>query len=215
MKTTMWAPTRRCVLGAALATLVCGAPAAIASGTQISYVAVSGDTVMMSGDMHDLAKARSQSRVWGGADILWFRHGGKEYVVRDPAITAELRRLHAPENALSLEQDALGREQDRLSSRQEALGARQEELERRMDAIADHEEDGAERPAVTAERTELSGRLDALSRDQSDLSQLEDELSRKEEALSGKEEELSRAIERDVQTLLADVVSRGIAEAVR
>ena len=54
-----------------------------------------------------------------------------------------------------------------------------------------------------------------LSRDQNDLSRLEEELSRKEEALSGREEELSRQIDRDVQTLLADLVARGIAEVVR
>ena len=213
--TMYWTATRRYTLAAALATLVCGARATMASGTQISYVAVSGDTVMMSGDMRDLAKARSQSRARGGADILWFRHAGKEYVVRDAAIAAELRSLHAPEDALSRQQDALSREQDRLSARQEELGARQEDLEHRMDEIVDHQEDGAERPAVAAERSELSGRLEALSHDQSDLSRLEEELSRKEEALSGKEEELSRQIERKVQTLLADVVSRGIAEVVR
>ena len=218
MKTTTWAPTRRAAVGAtlaALAALLCSARATEASGTQISYVAVSGDTVIMSGDMRDLAAARSESRARGGADLLWFRHAGKAYVVRDPAITAEIRRLHAPENALSREQDALGREQDRLSARQEALGARQEDLERRLDEIADRSDGGEHLEAAAGERAELSGRLDALSRDQEALSRLEEELSRKEEELSGREDELSRQIDREVQALLADVVARGGAEVVR
>jgi len=218
--TKTWKAAPHLALGAVLVVLLGGAPAwggaaARTSGREDAYVVVDGDTVLMSGDMRDLAEARAQSRARGGAELLWFRHGGRAYVTRDPATVAELRRLHLPQRALSREQQALSREQAELSARQVALSRRQDDLEHELDELSDHADGGAEHAAADVKRAELSARLAALSPDQEELSRLEKDLDSKEEALSRREDELSRNIDREVQNLLADAVLRGIAEVVR
>jgi hypothetical protein len=48
-----------------------------------SYVIVSGDSTTMSGSTDELRRARG-FRYRVGEEYVWFRQGGKSYIVRDP-----------------------------------------------------------------------------------------------------------------------------------
>src|SRR5262249_43943368 len=61
------------------------------------YVLLSADgSSTMSGSMADVARAK-QLLGPGEKEILWFRRGGKEYVVRDPGTLKAARDLFAPQ----------------------------------------------------------------------------------------------------------------------
>ena len=94
-----------------------------------SYAFISGDGrehMTFSGNIHtgELDKARKIAH----GNFLWFEHGGKSYVVDDPAIVARLEAMYAPIDALGKRQEELGRQQEILGRRQEALGRKQEQV---------------------------------------------------------------------------------------
>lgn len=59
-----------------------------ANGDQ-AYVLLRGNTSVMSGSMGDLREAQRVQR--NGEELLWFRRGNLEYVVRDPATLERIR----------------------------------------------------------------------------------------------------------------------------
>ena len=74
----------------------------------------------------DIERAR-RARI-GNERMLWFRHAGQEYVVRDRAILDEVVAIWEPVNMLGDEQGKLGGRQGELGAKQGELGARQGEL---------------------------------------------------------------------------------------
>src|SRR5476651_2486530 len=100
------------------------APAALAHDTVASegrtpWVLVHDEnSVSMSGDTKDLKLARRHLRELG-PEFLWFRHDGKQYVVQDKKVIAQLAEAAKP-------QEELGAEQSRLGQRQSELGRSEE-----------------------------------------------------------------------------------------
>jgi hypothetical protein len=84
------------------------------------------DNTTMSGSLRDVERARRHRRP--GERVLWFRHEGREYVVRDPAALDQVVDLWAPVNELGNQQGQLGAQQGELGTTQGQLGAKQGEL---------------------------------------------------------------------------------------
>jgi len=90
-----------------------------------SWVVVRDEnSVSMSGSTHDLERARSLLRDLGPG-YLWFRHDGKEYVVRDGEKLKEINDLADRQSELGAEQGRLGRVQGDLGRQQGQLGREQ------------------------------------------------------------------------------------------
>ncbi|WP_146093366.1 hypothetical protein [Xanthomonas pisi] len=87
---------------------------------QDAYVLMEDGQALMHGSTEDLARARRLAGSTGA--LLWFRRGGKGYVVRDPATLQRIRALYAPVSQLGQAQGALGERQGRLGEQQAALG---------------------------------------------------------------------------------------------
>ena len=188
--------------GPALAvTLAAFAPAAAGSdcldlGRDTAYVVTIGDNNTSCGDIdvrdHD--------------DSIWFRVDGKSWVVRDPAVIAEGRRLleqvwdlGAKQGALGAKQGTLGAEQGRLGAEQGALGARQATAALRDEFIED----------LSARMAELGRRQGELGRRQGELGRQQGELGRKMAlAMSDASEGLSRLLEKAMKDGTAVRVSR-------
>ena len=77
-----------------------------------------------SGSTGDVERAR-QHRRGRNEPLLWFRHGNREYVVRDPSTLAAVSAIWEPVNALGEEQGRVGAEQGRIGARQGEIGAKQ------------------------------------------------------------------------------------------
>lgn len=173
--------------------------AAVQSAERTSYVLFSAGegSVSMSGSTDDIERARAVRM--GDEPLLYVRHGGASYVIRD---AATLRRAHAlfePQRVLGERQAELGSRQAALGSRQAALGADQARL-------------GARQANASArERGELGRQQGELGRRQSELGEQQSALGRRQAALGREQARLGREANAALQLLVADAIRSGTA----
>lgn len=187
------------------ATLI-GQPAAAAdnarSGDTLSYVLLSpgSRSATMSGSTDDMHRARALRS--GQEGLLYLRHRGTAYVIRDAATLRRAEAIFTPQKALGAQQGELGSRQAALGQRQAALGMRQAEL-------------GFQQAGASPRRAdELGRRQAALGQQQDALGQQQDALGRRQSALGREQERLSREADAKFRALLADAMQRGVAERV-
>ena len=195
-----------------------------------SWVLMYGnDSSTMSGSWSDLEKAK---RLRGNSkeDILWFRHDGKEYVVRDAGVLKQAEEIFRPQMELGAKQGELGARQGALGGKQGALGAKQGALGAKQGAL------GAQMATLAAEQAasdkddgdlekrqhDLEKQMDDLGRQQEELGRQQEELGRQQEALGRQQEELGRQqeaasakAEKEFHALMEQAVRSGAAQEVK
>ena len=89
----------------------------------MSYALVQGADRqgIMSGNSSDFDEVAQAKRSVSG-DFLWFRKGGKSYLIQDPAALAKMNEAYAPVKRLSAEMDVYGKEMDVHGKQMDALG---------------------------------------------------------------------------------------------
>jgi hypothetical protein len=210
----------------------------------LRFVYVRDDrTTTMSGTIDDVARARRYRR--SGEPLLWFRHEGREYVVRDPnvlrevdalwepvtRIGAEQGRLGSRQGALGAEQGRYGARQGEIGAKQGVIGARQGVIGARQARLALRERDGAsaaERHDVDRERAALEREMRELEREMATLGEemravtppreVGDEmaaLGRRMEVLGAQMADASRTADAGMRRLVDRAIRSGAAEAVR
>jgi bla regulator protein BlaR1 len=193
-----------------------------------SWILMTGkNNVTMSGSTDDIARVK-KLRGNADADILWFRHDGKEYVVKDAALLKVAKDLWKPVTELGGQQAKLGAEQAALGAKQAALGGRQAELGGRQAAL------GAQMAALAAKaatrdddesdgkQEELAQKMDELGRQQAELgrqqeqySEPQEKLGRQQEALGRQQEVASKKAEKEMKSLFERAIQNGAAQEVR
>lgn len=154
------------------------------------------NSVSMSGDLEDLAEARSVRKKSGGS-TLWFRQAGTEYVVTDPDVVRAFAAIQNVEGEDDERQDRLDREMEELDDRLEELSDQKDDLEDRAE-----DPDTLERAMAGMER-----QIEAVAAKIDRLSARQDELGR----------ELERAADETdhrMRELLEQAVASGAARAV-
>ena len=160
---------------------------AVSHASQDAYVLTLGDdqVAVLYTDRLPLSRVQEMRRDYGH-DFLWFRRGGRAYVIRDRAFLARVEALFAPQRALEPEQRSVGREESYL--------------DHEIDAIEDRD-DGRDLDAATeAHLLELKARMR--------------EVSRRQRELDRREEELERKAERELWRMVDEAIRRGVAEHV-
>ena len=161
---------------------------------------------VMSGNSGDTEHARSYRR--GNEPMLWFRYGGKEYVVRDAAVLREAEELWGPVGRIGAEQGRIGAQQGAIGAEQGRIGARQAEI-------------GAQQAALGARQGVLGARLGALaareaagasSSDRRDLDRDREQLQAEMRQLGREMEELGRRM-REVAAPMRDRADEMAARA--
>ena len=119
-------------------------PAHKANDERLEFVLVNRDRhgVTMSGSWQDAERLKRQYR---DERVLWFRHGGKAYVVKDAGALDEAERINRPVAEIGAKQGEIGAKQGAIGARQGAVGARQGEIGARQGAI------GAKQGAIGAQ----------------------------------------------------------------
>ena len=157
----------------------------------------------------------------GGGDFLWFRRGGKTWIVEDPATLARASALFEPVEALAPEQEAVHDRERALDDREQALDDEEERIEAAMERLEpeedwDDEVEAPPRPEPTAEddreREELRRRRDELRDRQRDLHAEQRAVERDERALDKREEDLERQAEAQLRSLMDELVASGAAK---
>jgi len=101
-------------------------------GYSYSYSSDGGDTVaLVSGNgnisgMGHFGKHFDEIRSQVHGDFIYYEHGGKAYVIDDPALVTRAKEFYRPI-------EELGRLQETLGKKQEELGRKEEELEKRQE----------------------------------------------------------------------------------
>ena len=143
-------------------------------------------------------------------DFLWFRRGGRAYLVTDPAVLAAGREILGPVRALSREQDELSARLRPFEEREEELDREEERLDERSEKLEGRDDRAAseERQRLRALRSELDEKQDAVKADMR-------ELEAEERRLDDREEEVEAAADDQLARLIEDALRRGLARVVR
>lgn len=175
-----------------------------------SYVRVKGNHSTMSGSSDELASMKRETQ----GDGLWFRRGGKRYVVHDPALLARFDALFEPIGKLGAQQGELGKRQGALGREQGELGREQGKLVRESIALAADRMDsnGIAAKAQARAQTELAQRQDALSAKMHALGEQQAALGRQQGELGARQGELSAQIDREVDRLFDAAIAAGNAQ---
>jgi beta-lactamase regulating signal transducer with metallopeptidase domain len=144
------------------------------------------------GDWKDIEAAKRSIP----GDFLWFRHDGKGYVVRDPAVVAKVVEAWAPVQRLGDEMDVYGQEMDQHGKGMEELG---HQMEKATEGLGkpDHK---FERMAHQQER--LGRQMEKLGRQMENASaERRDSLRRDMEQLSEQMRENGRQMAAQAETM--------------
>ncbi|MCW0456703.1 M56 family metallopeptidase [Xanthomonas sacchari] len=175
-----------------------------------SYVRVKGNHSTMSGSSDELASMKRETQ----GDGLWFRRGGKRYVVHDPALLARFDALFEPIGKLGAQQGELGKRQGALGREQGELGREQGKLaqEAAARALARIDMDAVAAKAQANAQAALAQRQDALSAKMRALGEQQAALGRQQGELGARQGELSAQIDREVDRLFDAAIAAGNAQ---
>jgi hypothetical protein len=175
-------------------------------------------TTSMHGDMEDLRVAKHHLRELGPG-YLWFRRGGKAYVVKDGKVVDAIEEALKPQEELGEEQSRLGEQQSRLGEQQSKLGERQSALGARQAQVAmrraQRELNGERPPRDRESEQELAETQRELSKAQQALGREQQKMGREQQKLGDQQRELSRKVERRVDELIAASLRDGTARPVQ
>jgi beta-lactamase regulating signal transducer with metallopeptidase domain len=188
------------------------------TGSDESFVLFYGDrdSVTMSGSTGDVDRAR-RLRGSSKGDLLWFRRGGKEYVIRDSALLKQVEDLYKPVGELGARQGELGGRQGELGGRQGALGAKQGALGAELGAIAAgraRRGDADDRDLERREK-EINRKMEELSRQMEELGRQQEALGKQQEELGRQQEAASARADKEVHELMDRAIRSGAAQEVR
>ena len=197
------------------------------------------DNVTMSGDTDDVSRAKRQRK--NGEPLLWIRHDGREYVIRDAAVIKQAQKFFEPVATLGAQEAEIGQRQAEIGAEQAKIGAQQAAIGARQGAI------GAQQGAVGAKQAELAARqlrtqekaneqlraeqereeksleiemqkldeqMQVLGKEMEALNEPMEELSKKMEPLSNQQEEFGHQMEKlssDAEDRLKHLVDESIA----
>lgn len=178
----------------ALAALTAGAK------QRFSYVYAVGDgnTTISSGWVNDIVRVNQRY----SGEYVWARLDGREYLIRDAALLAEVRTASAARRELEPEERA-------LRAKMKPLERKQNKLEREYDELADRDEDDE---ALTATERD---RMRDLERQ---IREVERELrvyEREEEKLDRREDELDEIFDGQMKRIVERAIRAGTAERVQ
>ena len=172
-------------------------------GDSFALVRGVGDEMHMWGSIDDIDAIKS-AREGATGDYLWFRRGGRAYVVTDPALVA--RAIEA-----ARETDEPERKMEELEAQMKPHERKMELLEERMDKLSD-ESEPSPRAAAAEHQMEVLGRQqERLGRQQERLAERQEdaggdvdvvnELARQMDELGKQQDELARRMDEQARVL--------------
>ena len=179
------------------------AASAAETGDSLRYIFIhqgKDGSSSMNASMEDLERARS---LRGGDEaLLYVRHKGAAYVIRDAETLSRAEAIFRPQAIVGAKQGELGRKQGELGRRQGELGRKQGELGRQQ----------AEAPPRRA--AELGRQQGELGKLQGELGRMQGELGRQQGELGKEQARLARVANDQLRALLADALQHGVAQRV-
>ncbi|UKE69664.1 M56 family metallopeptidase [Xanthomonas cerealis pv. cerealis] len=192
-------------------------------GDQDAYVLVQDGHNLMDASLDDLHEARRLAGDDG--EILWFRHDGLRYMVRDPAALARFQALHAQTLDLADAQAELGDQQGDLGERQGELGERMAELSAQMAESAARQAEAAlagsrgtasqaQIDRVAAQRAAEQMRRQELGKKIQDLARQQMQLGLQQSQLGKQQADASVRARQQAEQLIRQAIAQGLATPI-
>jgi hypothetical protein len=143
-------------------------------------------------------------------DFLWFRRGGKSYVVTDAAVLEAARIALGPVNQIGREMQAVNDRLEPYEKREEEIDREEDAIEEAQDALDDRDDGGAE-----AERRRLEVRGDEVKSRRRVLEAEMREIEAEERRLDEREREIERVADAAIERLADEALQGGLARKVR
>jgi hypothetical protein len=157
-------------------------------------------------DIDELLRIRKAHR----GDFLWFRRGGRTYLVTDPAVLAAGRDILRPVRELSREQEAASARLRPFEEREEELDREKERLEERAERL-----EGRDDRVANDERDRLEAMERELDEKQQAAREEMREIEAEERRLEDREREVEAVADAQVARLVEDALRRGLVRVVR
>ena len=138
-----------------------------------------------------------------GKTFLYIERGEKAYLVTDTDTLDRVRHILLPQMQLGQQQASLGTKQAALGSKQASIGIEQ--------ARVGTQQIGASE----SEQQRLSAKQEELSKKQQALSAQQEELSKQQESLGAKQEGLQKDSDAQIDTVLDQAITAGLARQVK
>ena len=185
----------------------------IGSGEGNAYIITEGRSHSMCGDIGDVRRAEEHRHK--GEDVIWFRVGGQDWVIRDGAVVVEARRLFAAVSKIGEQQAEIGAKQSRVGAEQARIGTEQGAIGTEQAIEAQAQAELAKKDEALAEAAERSRQaaLDEVKRAErgpKDASARMRELGERMSVLGRQQAELG-----EQQRVLGETMAREVAEAQR
>ena len=180
-----------------------------ASGNQ-AYVLLQGGHSVMDASKEELRRVQRMHA--DGKDLLWFRKGSSEYVVRDPALLARLRDSYAEVTRVGRQQGAIGAKQGEIGQKQGAIGQRQAALGMRQAELARQR---LPQPQADAGAAELDRQQAELDRQQSQLQAPMAALDRQQAVLDKQMHAADARAQREARALMDQAIATGVAQPLK
>lgn len=185
------------------------------------------NTTSMSGDLKDIDHARRFKQP--KEQVLWFRDGGQEYVVRDPAVLKRITAMWKPTQELGdamgklgtqigelgRQQGEIGAQQGLLGTRQGALAVREASLSMREANDGDREEIAKQRRELRRQNRALEKQMRALEKPMRELGERMEPLNREMKVLNQKMEVASGKARAEMRVAMKQAISSGTAKPVK
>jgi hypothetical protein len=205
----------------------------VVGDSDLNYVYFRGDDdrTSMSGNIKDIDRARRHRQA--GEQVLWFREGGHEYVIRDPATLKHIDVTWKPVDELGekmgklggrigdigRQQGEIGAQQGLLGTRQGALGVREATLSMResRDSLSDatRAELAKQRQALQQQMRELEKQMRALEKPMRELGARMEPLNREMKVLSQKMKVASASATAELRAVFKRSIASGVARPVK
>ncbi|QNH10792.1 M56 family metallopeptidase [Xanthomonas sp. SI] len=190
---------------------------------QDAYVLVQDGHNLMDASLDDLREAR---RLAGNdGEILWLRHAGHRYVVRDPAALARFQELHAQTLELADAQAELGDQQGDLGERQGDLGERMAELSAQMAESAARQAEAAVAAShgaasqaqierMAAQRATEQLRRQDLGKKIQELARQQAQLGLQQSRLGKQQADASARARQQAEQLIREAIAQGLVTPI-
>jgi hypothetical protein len=130
-----------------------------AAGEPYALVRADGKGFNVSGSSDDWDDVRAAQKSVKG-EFIWFREGGRSWVIQDAAVMAKARAAWAPLDRLGAQMDGYGKEMDGHGKKMDALGR---DMDRAAAGMA-HLPKGRDMQGVDEGMEALGGKMEALGR---------------------------------------------------
>jgi hypothetical protein len=194
------------------------AAASAPNGKVTQYLIVSGDSMSGSWNSDDEPRIK-RLRAKYGSNFVWLKLDGRDYIVTDSHVMAQLDDAMAPQREVNLRQDEVNRHQEEVNGLQEKVNGRQEEVNRAQEEV--NRQQGlvnggnAAQSRVNQLQAEVNGRQEAVNAEQDKVNQRQAVVNKEQGVVNGLQTRASAQIHKAMDTIFDSVRRQGLAREIQ